>query len=147
MDKLWGAWLTKGYWTDFFLTRWFSPLTRAVNTDLREFYERQLDSMLEENLYKYVQGFHSRRDMSEELKKITCPVLIFVGTRTELENETIHMLPYFQDKQSTDWIRTQNTGLLITAEKPLEMIRPLQLFFNGMGIYHHIPFPFVWRKL
>merc|ERR1712228_971740 len=72
-------------WNNFFMNRWFTPDTRNENKDLIDLYEKELNSMDQSNLVKFVHGYQSRLGFTDNLKNITCPVLMVIGKGTTSE--------------------------------------------------------------
>mmetsp|Transcript_29835 Transcript_29835/g.58435 ORF Transcript_29835/g.58435 Transcript_29835/m.58435 type:complete len:324 (-) Transcript_29835:410-1381(-) len=121
-------------WQNYFLERWFSPKTIKKNLGLVNTYVHEMERINANNLYKFLQGFHRRRDLSEELAKIAdLDMLMFVGDNTMLYNEASHILGRMG--ANTDWVKPRDCGLLITAERPEMMLQPIRSFLQGLRYF------------
>lgn len=134
-NKWWAnsSWYLSGKlnWQNYFLERWFSWETIENNHRLVNTYTHEMERINQGNLYKFLQGFHRRLDITSRLAAIECPVLMFVGDNTDLYNESVHILDAMGP--NADWIKERSCGLLLTVERPEAMIEPISLMLQGMG--------------
>merc|ERR1719223_1612372 len=115
---------------DSFFRRWFSFKTLEENHNLVEFYDHELGRMNSGNVYKYLQGYQRRQQIpAEDLKKIHCQVLMFVGNSTPHENEAINVMKQLKPGQS-EWIRVLDAGMLITEDRPHVACPPIDLMLQ-----------------
>ena len=73
-----------------------------------------------------------RKDLSDQLKKLCCKVLILVGEDSAYFNDASYNLDKF-DPELVSWIKVPNCGGLITREKPEQIITSLKLFLQSQS--------------
>lgn len=120
-------------WQNYFLHRWFSLGTVETNHLLVNTYIHEMERINQDNVYKFLNGFHRRAEITQELHKIKCRVALFVGDCTHLYTCSNMIIDAMGD--NADWIKERECGLLLTAEKPEAMIQPISLMLQGMGFF------------
>jgi len=93
-----------------------------------------LDRMSLKNISKFVAGYAARKDISEEMKKLTMPKLVMYGENASIHDETEEMREYLSYK-STEFVSFPDFGHLLTEECPEKLLDPITFFFNSMGYY------------
>ncbi|KAH0453970.1 hypothetical protein IEQ34_018294 [Dendrobium chrysotoxum] len=114
---------------DFLLQRYFSKLTDFPLIPLQLLDERQ--SM---NVWRFLQSMNGRHDLTEELKKLHCRTLIFVGDSSPFHADALHMTSKL-DRRYSALVEVQVCGSLVTEEQPHAMLIPMEYFLMGYGLY------------
>jgi protein NDRG1 len=105
----------------------FLKFEEYICLDFKEYIEK----LNQNNLFKALQSYVKRRDLREDVKKLHCPLLIFIGENTQNFDELLRNQSTF-NLTSTSWIKVKNCGDIMTREKPGEMIMSLKLFLQSM---------------
>ena len=105
--------------------------SRIGNHELVEHFGLELERMNSKNVLALLDGYLKRADISEELKKINCSVVIFVGAFTSLVPEAEHIHSLIR-RGLSDYVEVEDVGALISEEMPHYLFLPLQNFLNGL---------------
>lgn len=138
-SKRWMSWFEGQIWgTDdwskqHYLERWLGWYQET--NDLVEFMHNHIDKINQDNLRKFLDGYHDREDITEDLKELCCPLLFFVGDNTPYDNEMVHITSrlLWSRQVYVEQIRVEGTGLLVTEQRPQFVLQPLNLFFKALG--------------
>ncbi|XWS64666.1 hypothetical protein CRYUN_Cryun05aG0022700 [Craigia yunnanensis] len=80
---------------------------------------------------------NKRHDLTDDLKKLQCKTLIFVGECSPFHTESVHMSTKIGKKNCT-LIEVKACGSLVTEEHPLAMLVSIEFFLMGFG-FHRQP--------
>eukprot|EP00245_Coleochaete_scutata_P018070 TRINITY_DN921_c0_g2_i1.p1 TRINITY_DN921_c0_g2~~TRINITY_DN921_c0_g2_i1.p1 ORF type:complete len:314 (-),score=28.38 TRINITY_DN921_c0_g2_i1:1082-2023(-) len=126
---------------EYFLQRYFGPESRGIlgpGSDLVQTYRRELEERQPLNVMRYIQAMQDRRDLTEYLEDLQCHVLMLVGEKSSLYDDTLHMNCYL-DKRRTGWVEVAGCGSLLTEENPSALQMPIQYFLMGLGYCYSPP--------
>lgn len=124
------------------LHRYFSQDLRTLSgseSDIVRACRRLLDERQSVNVMRFLQAIHQRKDLTHNLKKLTCRTLIFVGELSPFHNEAIHMTKEM-DRRFSALVEVQACGSLVTEEQPHSMLIPLEYFLMGLGFYRPLQY-------
>nr|XP_024396275.1 protein NDL2-like isoform X2 [Physcomitrium patens] len=93
-----------------------------------------MDNGRSENVMRYLQAIHRRRDLTEDLKVLRCRTLILVGEESPFHHETLHM-SNAMNRRYNALIEVEGCGSLVTEERPQSMLVPIELFLTGYAFY------------
>ncbi|PPR91836.1 hypothetical protein GOBAR_AA28850 [Gossypium barbadense] len=81
----------------------------------------------------------NRHDLTDDLKKLQCKTLIFVGESSPFHAESVHMSDKIGRKNCT-LVEVKACGSLVTEEHPLAMLVPIEFFLMGFGFQRQLHF-------
>jgi len=117
----------------YFISRYF-PLRRRVPLNVFEYFKEEVNQLNPSNVLKYYQGYLSRKDITEDLKKVTTRAIVFIGDHCASLSESLRV----QGKlmlDRTDYIIVKRGGMLLTESDPKKLVKTLELFFNTLGFF------------
>ncbi|XP_010256013.1 PREDICTED: pollen-specific protein SF21-like isoform X1 [Nelumbo nucifera] len=127
---------------DSLLQRYFSKEVRSdlygAESDIVQACRRLLDERQSSNVMHFLQAINERHDLTEDLKKLQCKSLIFVGESSPFYAEALHMSSKM-DRRSSSLVEVQACGSLVTEEHPYAMLIPIEFFLMGFGYYRQPP--------
>jgi pimeloyl-ACP methyl ester carboxylesterase len=137
-DHMWAAWASENAYKSNLLNRWFSWHIDQRAPILYE-YKDLIDHMNRRNLDLLLKGFHQRKDIAEELKKVTCPMLLVTGDRTPYVHDVFEITSRGGvDKKLITVIHPDGTGILVTEHRPDVLLQPIDLMLNGLGFFRNL---------
>ncbi|KAI0496803.1 hypothetical protein KFK09_023127 [Dendrobium nobile] len=123
---------------DFLLQRYFSKEVRGNTQEPESDIVQACRSLLDErqslNVWRFLQSMNGRRDLTEELKKLHCRTLIFVGDSSPFHSDALHLTSKL-DRRYSALVEVQVCGSLVTEEQPHAMLIPMEYFLMGYGLY------------
>ncbi|WOK96987.1 pollen-specific protein SF21-like [Canna indica] len=123
---------------EYLLQRYFSEevqrSSQILGSDIVEDCRSFLDEKQSANVWHFLQSINGRYDLTEELKKLNCRTLIFVGEHSPFHSDAIHMATKL-DKTYCALVEVQACGSVVTEEHPHAMLIPLEYFLMGYGLY------------
>ncbi|KAF6162743.1 hypothetical protein GIB67_029012 [Kingdonia uniflora] len=124
------------------IQRYFSKEIRHgmhdAESDIVQACRRLLDERQSANVMRFLQAINERHDVSENMKKLLCKTLIFVGESSPFHSEAVHMNAKM-DKRNSALVEVQSCGSLVTEEHPYAMLVPIEFFLAGFGYYKQLP--------
>jgi len=117
----------------YFINRYF-PLRKRVPLNVLEYFKEELNQLNPSNVLRYYQGYLSRKDITEDLKKVTTRSIVFIGDHCGSSSESLRV----QGKlmlDRTDYIIVKHGGVLLTESDPKKLVKTLELFFNALGFF------------
>lgn len=127
-----------GLMKDCLLQRYFSKDIRGSARVLESDIVRACRSLLGErqsvNVWRFLQSMNGRHDLTEELKKLHCRTLIFVGDSSPFHPDALHMASKL-DRRYCALVEVQACGSVVTEELPQAMLIPMEYFLMGYGLY------------
>ncbi|KAK8963340.1 Pollen-specific protein SF21 [Platanthera guangdongensis] len=131
-----------GLMKDCLLQRYFSKgyswSARALESDIVQACRSVSYTLLGErqsvNVWRFLQSMNGRHDLTEELKKLHCRTLIFVGDRSPFHPDALHMASKL-DRRYCALVEVQACGSVVTEELPEAMLIPMEYFLMGYGLY------------
>eukprot|EP01132_Coremiostelium_polycephalum_P009158 gene9158-11224_t len=104
-----------------------------TNPDLFQTLKNEMQLVNSENLCHYVQSFIKRDDIKkEQIHELSCKILLIVGKDSSFTEDIKDVFAHFNPKSSTI-LQIPDCGILVTAEKPQQIIGPFKLFMQGLG--------------
>lgn len=123
---------------DFLLQRYFSKEVRGgiqePESDIVQSCRSLLDERQSMNVWRFLHSMNGRHDLTEELKKLHCRTLIFVGDSSPFHSDALHMTSKL-DRRYSALVEVQVCGSLVTEEQPHAMLIPMEYFLMGYGLY------------
>ncbi|CAL9053803.1 protein NDL1-like [Musa acuminata AAA Group] len=123
---------------EYLLQRYFSKEVRGSSqvpeSDIVLACRSLLDEKQSENVWRFLQSINGRHDLMEDLKKLRCRTLIFVGENSPFHSEALNMTKEL-DKRYSALVEVQACGSVVTEEQPHAMLIPLEYFLMGYGLY------------
>ncbi|ONK80677.1 uncharacterized protein A4U43_C01F20520 [Asparagus officinalis] len=123
---------------EFLLQRYFSKEVRGgpqvLESDIVQACRSLLDERQSTNVWRFLQSINARRDITEQLKRLQCRTLIFVGENSPCHSEALHMASKL-DKRYSALVEVQACGSMVTEEQPHAMLIPMEYFLMGYGLY------------
>ncbi|KAG0493909.1 hypothetical protein HPP92_004903 [Vanilla planifolia] len=120
------------------LQRYFSKelrgSSRVPESDVVQACRRILDERQNKNIWRFLQSMNQRRDLTEELKKLQCRMLIFVGDSSPFLSDARYMTSKL-DGRYRALVEVQACGSLVTEEQPHAMLIPMEYFLMGYGLH------------
>ncbi|KAG0493903.1 hypothetical protein HPP92_004897 [Vanilla planifolia] len=120
------------------LQRYFSKelrgSSRVPESDVVQACRRILDERQNKNIWRSLQSMNQRRDLTEELKKLQCRMLIFVGDSSPFLSDARYMTSKL-DGRYRALVEVQACGSLVTEEQPHAMLIPMEYFLMGYGLH------------
>uniref|UniRef100_A0A5B7AAI8 Putative pollen-specific protein SF21 n=1 Tax=Davidia involucrata TaxID=16924 RepID=A0A5B7AAI8_DAVIN len=120
------------------LQRYFSKELRCgmhgAESDSIQACRRLLDERQSLNVMRFLQAMNERHDLTEDLKKLRCRTLIFVGENSPFHAESVYMNAVM-DKRICAFVEVESCGSLVTEEHPYAMVIPIEFFLMGFGFY------------
>ncbi|XWS58318.1 hypothetical protein CRYUN_Cryun08bG0023600 [Craigia yunnanensis] len=104
---------------------------------LQRYFSKLLDERRIPNVMRFLQAMNKRHDLTDDLKKLQCKTLIFVGESSPFHTESVHMSTKIGQKNCT-LVEVKACGSLVTEEHPLAMLVPIEFFLMGFG-FHRQP--------
>ncbi|EGC32606.1 hypothetical protein DICPUDRAFT_57015 [Dictyostelium purpureum] len=118
---------------NYLINHYYADNLEETNPDLLENIKREMLLINPDNLYHYVHSFVKREDIKEDqIKALSCKVLLVVGKDSSYREDIIDLFSHFNPRNSTI-LQVQDCGILVTAEKPGDIIEPFKLFMQGIG--------------
>lgn len=118
------------------LQRYFSKELRygmhGAESEVIQACLRLLDERQSPNVMRFLQAINRRHDLTDDLKKLQCKTLIFVGESSPFHAESVHMSDKIGRKNCT-LVEVKACGSLVTEEHPLAMLVPIEFFLMGFG--------------
>ncbi|XP_010924489.1 protein NDL1 [Elaeis guineensis] len=123
---------------DCLLQRYFSKEVRGSaqvpESDIVQACRSLLDERQSENVWRFLQSINGRYDITEELHRLQCRTLIFVGEDSPYYSDAVHMTSKL-DRRYSALVEVQACGSVVTEEQPHAMLIPMEYFFIGYGLY------------
>ncbi|XWS58317.1 hypothetical protein CRYUN_Cryun08bG0023600 [Craigia yunnanensis] len=123
------------------LQRYFSKELRygvhSAESEIIQACVKLLDERRIPNVMRFLQAMNKRHDLTDDLKKLQCKTLIFVGESSPFHTESVHMSTKIGQKNCT-LVEVKACGSLVTEEHPLAMLVPIEFFLMGFG-FHRQP--------
>ncbi|XP_022745070.1 pollen-specific protein SF21-like isoform X2 [Durio zibethinus] len=123
------------------LQRYFSKELRygvhSAESEIIQACLKLLDERQSPNVMRFLQAINKRHDLTDDLKKLRCKTLIFVGESSPFHSESVHMSTKIGRKNCT-LVEVKACGSLVTEEHPLAMLVPIEFFLMGFG-FHRQP--------
>ncbi|XWS42485.1 hypothetical protein CRYUN_Cryun16bG0017900 [Craigia yunnanensis] len=120
------------------LQRYFSKELRygvhGAESEIIQACVNLLDERQSPNVMRFLQAINKRHDLTDDLKKLQCKTLIFVGESSPFHTESVHMSTKIGRKNCT-LVEVKACGSLVTEEHPLAMLVPIEFFLMGFGFY------------
>ncbi|MFS7888628.1 putative alpha/Beta hydrolase [Helianthus anomalus] len=120
------------------LQRYFSKEVRGTpeipESDIVQACRKLLDERQSINVLRFLQAIHRRPDITQELEKLKCRTLIFVGDNSLFHSEALHMSEKL-DRRFSALVEVQGCGSMVTEEQPHAMLVSLEYFLIGFGLY------------
>eukprot|EP00010_Vexillifera_abyssalis_P009293 CAMPEP_0201546532 /NCGR_PEP_ID=MMETSP0173_2-20130828/2765_1 /ASSEMBLY_ACC=CAM_ASM_000268 /TAXON_ID=218659 /ORGANISM="Vexillifera sp., Strain DIVA3 564/2" /LENGTH=328 /DNA_ID=CAMNT_0047955199 /DNA_START=10 /DNA_END=993 /DNA_ORIENTATION=+ len=119
------------------LARYFSDHTLYYAQDRCEAFMSDLDQLDATSLRHFIQANAYKDDIGERIEKqVFCPAIVFVARNSYYYQDSCELFSHFDATKKDLFICEKAVGSnLITEESPQEMIRPLQLWFQGFGLW------------
>ncbi|KAL3700574.1 hypothetical protein R1sor_018596 [Riccia sorocarpa] len=114
------------------LQRYFGQ--EARETEVMGTYRRVLEEGQTQNILRFMQAIHQRKDLSPGLRKLKCRTLIIVGEQSPFHFESRHVSNEM-DRRYNALIEIQACGSLVTEEQPHSMLVPIEYFLMGYGFF------------
>lgn len=128
----------RGVVKEMLLKRYFSKEVRgnavAPESDIVQECRKWLGESESTNVMQFLDAINRRPDITDELKKLQCRSLIFVGEDSSFHSEAVHMATKL-DRRFSALVEVRACGSLVTEEQPHAMLIPLEYFLMGCGIY------------
>lgn len=94
------------------------------------------------NLKKFVEAFLKRTSLTENIKRITCPILLVTGQLSIFNGTTrnLHqaLMKECKDKTKVEFIEVAGVANVL-EEKPDKLIECFQYFLQGLGVVSSVP--------
>jgi hypothetical protein len=94
------------------------------------------------NLRKFVEAFLKRTNIADNIKKLTCRVLLVTGQKNVFSSTThsLHQAiqKVAQDKGNVEFIQVADVANIL-EERPEKMVESFQYFLQGLGLISSIP--------
>ncbi|GJP37494.1 hypothetical protein CLOM_g21892 [Closterium sp. NIES-68] len=81
---------------------------------------------------QYADAFNNRRDITEAVQCIACPVLVLVGEHSAFRDDAMHLHAHLPPHLAA-WFQVPSSGSLITVECPHRLCTPLDKFLRTAG--------------
>ncbi|KAK8494918.1 hypothetical protein V6N12_033793 [Hibiscus sabdariffa] len=118
------------------LQRYFSKELRygmhGAESEIVQACLKLLDERQSPNVMRFLQAINRRHDLTDDLKKLQCKTLIFVGECSPFHAESVHMSTKIGRTNCT-LVEVKACGSLVTEEHPLAMLVPIEFFLMGFG--------------
>lgn len=118
-----------------------------LNKVLTTFQEGLRSKINPHNLNRYVQSFMKRTCITDNIQRITCPVLMVTGDKASF-NHTVHHLYSFMsnklDKSKIELLEVEGVANVL-EEKPQKLAESFLYFCQGIGVVGGVPMPRVER--
>mmetsp|Transcript_5506 Transcript_5506/g.8148 ORF Transcript_5506/g.8148 Transcript_5506/m.8148 type:complete len:329 (+) Transcript_5506:129-1115(+) len=118
------------WWKEQFLKRWFHRDTISSNKNLVELQEKLFFRTNQENIKNISHAFTHRTDITTTLKKIKARAIIICADGGLPEQEAVTVMGAMH--HDTTWVKVRNSGVMLTQEKPYELLHPINLFYAGI---------------
>nr|DAD33663.1 TPA_asm: hypothetical protein HUJ06_012514 [Nelumbo nucifera] len=122
------------------LQRYFSKEVRSglhgIESDIVHACRRLLAERQSSNVMRFLQAINERPDLTEQLKKLRCKTLIFVGESSPFQSDAIHMKA---EMDRSALVEVEACGSLVTEEHPYAMLVPIEFFLMGFGYHRQLP--------
>ncbi|KAM7274909.1 hypothetical protein ACFE04_016775 [Oxalis oulophora] len=120
---------------ELLLKRYFSREVRGTaqvpESDIVQACRRLLDERHSANVWRFLNG---RPNFSEELRRLTCRSLLFVGENSPFHDEALYMTSKL-DRRYSALVEVEACGSMVTEEQPHAMLIPLEYFLMGYGFH------------
>ncbi|PKA63666.1 Pollen-specific protein SF21 [Apostasia shenzhenica] len=131
-----------GFIKECLLQRYFSKEVRGISqvpeSDIvracRSVSSWLLDERQSKNVWRFLLSINGRRDLTEELKKLNCRTLIFVGDSSPFHSDALYMTSKL-DRRYSALVEVQACGSVVTEEQPHAMLIPMEYFLMGYGLF------------
>ncbi|XP_038981364.1 protein NDL1-like isoform X2 [Phoenix dactylifera] len=140
---------------DCLLQRYFSKEVRGSaqvpESDIVQACRSLLDERQSKNVWLFLQSINGRYDITEELHRLQCRTLVFVGEDSPFYSDALDMTSKLDRRHSAlveshcwyclffwgtnTMLKVQACGSLVTEEQPHAMLIPMEYFFIGFGLY------------
>lgn len=117
----------------YLINRYFAFRSR-VPLNVLEYFDGELNQLNPSNVLKYYQGYLTRKDITEDLKKVTTRSIVFIGDNCESLSESLRVQSNLM-LDRTDYIIVKRGGVLLTESNPKKLVKTLELFFNTLGFF------------
>ncbi|KAM9961236.1 hypothetical protein ACTFIR_004073 [Dictyostelium discoideum] len=117
----------------YLIDHYYADNLEETNPDLLDIIKKEMVLINPDNLYHYVHSFVKRDDIKEEqIKALGCKILLVVGKDSTYKEDIIDLFSQFNPRNSTI-LQVPDCGILVTAEKPGDIVEPFKLFMQGIG--------------
>lgn len=89
-----------------------------------------------QGVHAYLSATLNRDDLSEDVAKLRCRVLVLAGDQSIYRPDGLHMNTVL-DRAHSAWVEIEGSGCLATEEKPHELLSPIQLFLRALQMNGH----------
>ena len=79
----------------------------------------------------YLGATLNRPDLSDDIKKLKCRVLLLTGEQSIYRNDSLHINTII-DHSNAAWVELEECGCLATEEKASELLSPITLFLTAL---------------
>ncbi|KAF3447514.1 hypothetical protein FNV43_RR12700 [Rhamnella rubrinervis] len=122
---------------ELLLKRYFSKEARGNSqvpeSDIVQACRRSLDERQSSNVWRFLEAINGRPDITDDLRKLQCRSLIFVGDSSPFHSEALYMTSKL-DRRYSALVEVQACGSMVTEEQPHAMLIPLEYFLMGYGL-------------
>mmetsp|Transcript_30703 Transcript_30703/g.77029 ORF Transcript_30703/g.77029 Transcript_30703/m.77029 type:complete len:348 (-) Transcript_30703:71-1114(-) len=142
----WAEWIYQGIGT--YTLSWFGITTRVLDqlcarylpdTALQEHPDRYAElrhtiaSKQPINLMKFIQANSHKTPIEDQLSKVRCPSILFVGEYSYYGDDTLLVFSKLRPELS-ELVQLRSHAHLLTDEAPHHMSQPLALFVAGLNL-------------
>ncbi|CAI5514064.1 unnamed protein product, partial [Closterium sp. Naga37s-1] len=78
---------------------------------------------------QYADAFNNRQDITEQVRRITCPCLVLVGEHSAFRDDALHLHKHLPPDLAA-WFQVPSSGSLVTVECPHRLYSPLDKFLR-----------------
>jgi len=117
----------------YLINRYFA-FRRRVPLNVLEYFKEELNQLNPNNVLKYYQGYLNRKDITEDIKKVTTRSIVFIGEHSATSSESLRVQGNLM-LDRTDYIIVKQGGVLLTESNPKRLMKTLELFFNTLGFF------------
>ncbi|CAI5981218.1 unnamed protein product [Closterium sp. NIES-65] len=78
---------------------------------------------------QYADAFNNRQDITEQVRRITCPCLVLVGEHSAFRDDALHLHKHLPPHLAA-WFQVPSSGSLVTVECPHRLYSPLDKFLR-----------------
>ncbi|CAI7892473.1 unnamed protein product [Closterium sp. NIES-53] len=104
-----------------------SPRTQPSHLRAEEGEERDPRAVAQ-----YANAFNNRRDITEQVRRITCACLVLVGEHSAFRDDALHLHAHLPPHLAA-WFQVPASGSLVTVECPHRLYSPLDKFLRSTG--------------
>lgn len=84
-----------------------------------------------EAVKQYLAAVLQRPDLSDDIRKLTCRVLVLSGEESMYSSDCLHINSII-DHSNAAWVEIAECGCLATEEKAAELLSPITLFLTAL---------------